>query len=211
MKVMPMGVMVGVVRRTVVVIILLLLLLSGVRKSLQEHVLWRNRAERNETSSGAKGEDRQKKWQLCSRRYTQNSVRARIRYASCEFTEQIRRRAWGTKGTWHCIGFPEAERRRPYAGTLEHVSRWRNIIRTSRWKWLWQMILIDRLHGNCLGMQLQSVRLTVEPKVLKDFWELEMSKHLFLQLLSELLGLALFVVVHNHHGGIDLPNGHVTG
>ena len=43
------------------------------------------------------------------------------------------------------------------------------------------------------------------------FGKKEMIKHLLLQLLSELLGLALFVVVHNHHGGIDLPNGHVTG
>lgn len=60
-------------------------------------------------------------------------------------------------------------------------------------------------------MELQSVRLMIEPKVLRDFWELEMFKHLLLQLLSELLGLALFVVVHNHHGGINLPNGHVTG
>lgn len=38
-----------------------------------------------------------------------------------------------------------------------------------------------------------------------------MKKYLLLQLLSELLGFALLVVVHNHHGSIDLPNGHVTG
>lgn len=69
-----MGVMVRVVRRTIVVI-LLLLLLSGVRKSLQEHVLRRNRAERNETSSGAEGKDRQRKRQLCSSRYTEKSVK----------------------------------------------------------------------------------------------------------------------------------------
>lgn len=70
-----MGVMVGVVRRMIVVVILLLLLLSGVRKSLQEHVLRRNRAERNKASPGAEGEDRQRKWQLRSSRYTQKSVR----------------------------------------------------------------------------------------------------------------------------------------
>lgn len=35
--------------------------------------------------------------------------------------------------------------------------------------------------------------------------------YLFLQLLSELLGLALLVIVHDHHGGIDLPYRHVTG
>lgn len=73
------------------------------------------------------------------------------------------------------------------------------------------MILIDRLHGNGLAMELRSVCLMIGPKVLKDSWELEMFRHLLLQLLSELLGLALFVVVHNHHGGVDLPNGHVTG
>lgn len=36
-------------------------------------------------------------------------------------------------------------------------------------------------------------------------------KYLFLQLLSELLGLALLVVVHDHHGSIDLPYCHITG
>lgn len=36
-------------------------------------------------------------------------------------------------------------------------------------------------------------------------------KYLLLQLLSELFGLVLLIVVHNHHGSIDLPNGHVTG
>lgn len=58
-----MGVVVGVVRRMIVVVILLLLLLllSGVRESLQEHVLRRNRAERNKTSPGAEGEDRQRR------------------------------------------------------------------------------------------------------------------------------------------------------
>lgn len=39
----------------------------------------------------------------------------------------------------------------------------------------------------------------------------KMKKYLLLQLLSELLGFALLVVVHNHHGSIDLSNGHVTG
>lgn len=62
MKVVAMGVAVGGVRRMiVVVVVLLLLLLSGVRESLQEHVLRRNRAERNKTSPGAEGEDRQRK------------------------------------------------------------------------------------------------------------------------------------------------------
>lgn len=56
-----MGVVVGVVRRMIVVVILLLLLLSGVRESLQEHVLRRNRAERNKTSPGAEREDRQRR------------------------------------------------------------------------------------------------------------------------------------------------------
>lgn len=132
MKVVAMRVMVGVVRRMIVVILLLLLLFSGVRKSLQEHVLRRNRAERNKTSSGAEGEDRQRKWHLSSTWDTLENlwIRVRMRYESCEFTEQIRRCAWGTKGTWHCIGFPGAERRRPYAGTLEHVSVWRKIIRS---------------------------------------------------------------------------------
>lgn len=60
-------------------------------------------------------------------------------------------------------------------------------------------------------VERHSVHLIIGPKVLRDFWELEMFEHLLLQLLSELLGLALFVVVHNHHGGIDLPNGHVAG
>lgn len=55
-----MGVMVGVVRR-MIVILLLLLLLSGVRESLQEHVLRRNGAERNKASPGAEGEDRQRR------------------------------------------------------------------------------------------------------------------------------------------------------
>lgn len=36
-------------------------------------------------------------------------------------------------------------------------------------------------------------------------------KHLFLQLLSKLLGFALLVIVHDHHGSIDLTYGHVTG
>lgn len=76
MKVVAMGVMVGVVwRMIVVVILLLLLLLSGARKSLQEHVLRRIWAERNETSPGAEGEDRQRKWQLPSSRYTKKSVK----------------------------------------------------------------------------------------------------------------------------------------
>lgn len=48
MKVVAMGVMVGVVGRMVVVVLLL-----GVRKRLQEHVLWGNWAKRDETSSGA--------------------------------------------------------------------------------------------------------------------------------------------------------------
>lgn len=33
------------------------------------------------------------------------------------FTEQIRHHVWGMTGIWHCIGFPEAERKHPYAGT----------------------------------------------------------------------------------------------
>lgn len=37
------------------------------------------------------------------------------------------------------------------------------------------------------------------------------NKHLFLQLLSKLLGFALLVIVHDHHGSIDLTYGHVTG
>lgn len=62
-----MGVLVGVVRRMIGIFVLLpLLLLFRVRKSLQKHVLRRNRAERNETSPGAEGEDRQRKWQLSS-------------------------------------------------------------------------------------------------------------------------------------------------
>lgn len=68
-----------------------------------------------------------------------------------------------------------------------------------------------RVHGNCLALELQSVHFLRGPQVLRDFGELEMFKHLLLQLLSELLGLVLLVVVHNHHGGIDLPNGHVAG
>lgn len=46
---------------------------------------------------------------------------------------------------------------------------------------------------------------------MRHFSELKMFKYLFFQLLPELLGLALLVVVHNHHGGIDLPDGHVAG
>lgn len=52
MKVVAMRMMIGVVGRMVVVVVLLLLL-PGVRKGLQEHVLWGNWAERDETSSGA--------------------------------------------------------------------------------------------------------------------------------------------------------------
>lgn len=52
MKVVAMGVMIGVVGR-MVVNVLLLLPLPGARKGLQEHVLWGNRAECDETSSGA--------------------------------------------------------------------------------------------------------------------------------------------------------------
>lgn len=71
------------------------------------------------------------------------------------------------------------------------------------------MIFVDRLHGNCLGLDLHSLRLI--KRSLRDFWELGVFEHLLLQLLPQLLGLALFVVVHNHHGRIDLPNGHVAG
>lgn len=55
MKVVVMWVVVGVIGRTVVVIILLLFLFPGVRKWLQECVLWRNWAECHKTSSGTEG------------------------------------------------------------------------------------------------------------------------------------------------------------
>lgn len=66
-----------------------------------------------------------------------------------------------------------------------------------------------------LGGQIQTgqvndnerIQLMIRCKVLR----LETFKYLLFQLLSKLLGLALLVVVHNHHGGIDLPDGHVTG
>lgn len=45
-------------------------------------------------------------------------------------------------------------------------------------------------------------------KLMPDF---SLYDYLFFQLLSELLGLALLVVVHDHHGSIDLPYSHVTG
>lgn len=84
-----MGVMIGVVGR-MVVNVLLLLLLPGARKGLQEDVLWGNRAECDETSSGAEGEDADKGSGIMADilQNLRNHVR---RYMSCEFTVQIQR------------------------------------------------------------------------------------------------------------------------
>ena len=59
-------------------------------------------------------------------------------------------------------------------------------------------------------VQYESMQTTVKRRWFPNY-TVHRGIYLLLQLLPELLGFALLVVVHDHHGCIDLPNGHMTG
>lgn len=59
-------------------------------------------------------------------------------------------------------------------------------------------------------VQYESMQTTVKRRWFPNY-TVHRGIYLLLQLLPELLGFALLVVVHDHHSCVDLPNGHMIG